>query len=254
MNQTLTAKQEAFANAIADPQSKGPLKAYRSVYDAEKMSDAAVSVAASRLLANARIALRVAEIRNANAKTLQLDGLGVLREWVTIATADPAELVKTRVFCCRHCYGEGGAYQWKNEDEYARAVAEVIDFNSVWTERKFQKAMPSCEGGFGFDHMAPPNAECVSCRGAGVTVDIITDTHALSPAGRKLYAGIKRTKDGLQVLMRDQDGALAALAKYFGVTPETHRMTGPNGGPVQVINADMPAAEAAKLYQACVGG
>ena len=57
----LTAKQEAFAVEVA--KGSNATAAYRKAYDAEEMSDAAINVAASRLVHHAKVSLRIAELR-----------------------------------------------------------------------------------------------------------------------------------------------------------------------------------------------
>jgi phage terminase small subunit len=58
----LTAKQEAFAQAIAD--GLGQADAYRFAYDAENMKDETVYPNASRLMNNSKVAARVAELKS----------------------------------------------------------------------------------------------------------------------------------------------------------------------------------------------
>lgn len=62
---SLTAKQEAFAQAVADGMSQSD--AYRSAYKAEKMAASSVHVNASKLLADTKVAQRVAELKAALA-------------------------------------------------------------------------------------------------------------------------------------------------------------------------------------------
>lgn len=62
---TLTAKQEAFAQGIADGLDQA--SAYRAAYDVENMADPAIYVEASRLMDNPKVALRVKELKDALA-------------------------------------------------------------------------------------------------------------------------------------------------------------------------------------------
>ena len=57
----LTAKQEAFAQAIAD--GLGQADAYRMAYDAEGMKDSTVHPKASRMLSEGKIRARVDELK-----------------------------------------------------------------------------------------------------------------------------------------------------------------------------------------------
>jgi phage terminase small subunit len=84
------------------------------------------------------------------------------------------------------------------------------------------------------DGRLPPNPDCTSCRGKGVSYVTITDTRTLSGAARRLYAGAVQTKDGIKVLMRDQDAALANLSRYLGMVVERKELSGPGGGPVPI--------------------
>ena len=62
MSQTkLTAKQEAFAQAIAD--GLGQAAAYRAAYDTKNMKDDSIYPLASKLVSNTKIAARVGELK-----------------------------------------------------------------------------------------------------------------------------------------------------------------------------------------------
>jgi hypothetical protein len=58
----LTAKQEAFAQAIADGMGQGD--AYRMAYDAEGMKDSTIYPKASRMLSEGKIRARVDELKS----------------------------------------------------------------------------------------------------------------------------------------------------------------------------------------------
>ena len=60
---TLTAKQESFALAIVNGKSQAD--AYREAYDTSNYKDNAIHVNASKLVSNANVALRIAELRKA---------------------------------------------------------------------------------------------------------------------------------------------------------------------------------------------
>jgi hypothetical protein len=59
----LTAKQEAFCQAIANGMTQAD--AYRSAYSADKTSDKVVYVKASEMMADGKISVRVAELKAA---------------------------------------------------------------------------------------------------------------------------------------------------------------------------------------------
>ena len=62
----LTGKQEKFCQCVADGMTQAD--AYRTAYNAEKMKPESVQVKASVLMADGKIALRVAELRDALAE------------------------------------------------------------------------------------------------------------------------------------------------------------------------------------------
>lgn len=149
----------------------------------------------------------------------------ILREWARIAFADPNELVSSHRWNCRHCYGTEHGYQWRDAREYAEACQAVIAAH----EQRQLKApsndllpppvLPSLAGGFGFEPELTPHAKCPKCDGRGVLRVLIHDSTKVSESAARLYAGVKQTKDGYQVLLRDQDAALVNLAKALNVYP-----------------------------------
>jgi len=150
----------------------------------------------------------------------------VLRQWKMIAEADPNELIKSQRVNCRHCWGIGFQYQWTSA-EYFREAARA---------QAAKKEPPDCMGGFGFRRLQRPNPECDECNGAGEEFISIADTDKLTGPARRLYAGVKQGKFGIEVIMRDQDGALANISKYLGMIIEKKELTGPNGGPMGITH------------------
>lgn len=139
----------------------------------------------SRLLSNAMVAKAIQEGQGARAAALKLEAEDVLREWVTIATADPAELTQWRQGSCKRC--------WFDKD--GNLLPEFED-----------KTL-----------LSDPNPECRWCRGEGWGRVFLRDSRQLSPQARKLFAGVKQTKDGVEVKMRDQDAALVNIARHLGM-------------------------------------
>lgn len=182
------------------------------------------------LLKVPEIQARIEERKEELATIAEVDAAWVLRQWKQIATADPNELTQLRRVNCRHCNGFDHQYQW-TEGEYARAVDIAVERD---------KPAPDGMGGFGFDINAEPNPDCPECGGLGQELIHIADTRKLKGSARRLYAGVKRTKDGLQILTRDQDAALANISRYLGMLVDRKEISGPNGGPVPLahITAD----------------
>lgn len=202
-------------------------------------------VTAARLLSDARIQALIVEQMARVSQEAKIEAADILREWLDVATADPAKLSHVRQVNCRHCWGVGHEYQWK-----AREYAEACDRAMKAYEAALAKhskgpaptlEMPDCSGGFGFSRIAEPNPACPECEGEGVEDVIIADLASLSGPERKLFAGIKRTRNGVEVVMRDQDKARDNLAKYLGMLVERKELTGPDGKPL------IPAAPPVEL-------
>lgn len=170
---------------------------------------------ASALLKRPHIKAAVTEhLENCRIKS-EITVEAILRRWWEIANADVNELVEMRRECCRHCWGLGHQYQW-TEAEYSRAVDHSVEAG---------KPAPDGMGGFGYDANREPNRHCPECQGNGWERAHIHDTRKLSPAARRLYAGIQKTKDGFKLLTRDQDAALTNLARYFQMFEEKPKST-----------------------------
>lgn len=126
------------------------------------------------------------------------------------ATANPNELIQYRKVNCRYCWGQDHYYQW-TAGEYHRALTGA---------KANKKPKPDCDGGFGFDKTRPPHPDCPECKGEGTGDVFIADTSKLSGSALLLYAGVKITRDGLQVLMHDQQNALIKVGQHLGMFVE----------------------------------
>jgi phage terminase small subunit len=147
----------------------------------------------------------------------------VLMRWWEIATADPNELISHRRVCCRNCFGKDHGYQWIDEAEWLAAVR----FAKLGAGDKFKaEDAPSNEGGYGFDATIRPHPKCPICKGEGHGQVFATDTRDVSGPARALYAGVKQTKDGMEIKMRDQDAALANVARHLGMFNDKLKLQG----------------------------
>lgn len=228
----------------------GTQAAIRAGYTA---NEDAAGVTAARLLADARIqALIETQIAKVSQECL-VEAADVLREWVALATADPSKIMHVRRINCRYCHGVGHQYQWN-----AREYAEACDRAQQPAKRgEDPEPFPDCGGGFGYRHNAEPHPACPECNGEGHEDIFFADTESLTGSERKLIAGIKRTKDGLEIKMRDQDAALQNIAKYLGLLVERKELTGKDGRPLipEAPPADLPTdpAQLGALYSQIVG-
>ena len=251
----LTAKQEAFARARADPACRSDSDAYRKAYNAEKMTLASINRAAADLVINPKVTTRIKELLREQTRELYVDAEFVLREWVTIALADPTELMETRHDACRYCWGEGHAYQWRDEAEYCEAVAAVLDCNNAKAQRKGsapEEPLPMFDGGVGFKKSRGPHPDCPKCEGVGELFVYLADMRKVSPAGRKLFAGVKQTANGIEIKTRDQTAALESIARHLGMYTENLRLIIPGGSLDHTVTHALDESAAARVYQTAI--
>jgi len=62
-----------------------------------------------------------------------------------------------------------------------------------------------------------PDTSCLACRGEGVGRGYVADTRLLTGSARKLYAGVKITKEGIEVKMHDKAAALVNVGRHLGM-------------------------------------
>jgi class 3 adenylate cyclase len=154
-------------------------RAYRVAFPDVKTATAATE--GWKLLRNPKVRAKVDRIFDETLAKLGTSREKVLGRMVAIAMADPNELMELRLGACECCWG--GTIENKRP--------------AFWT--------------------ADPDPDCTACAGEGMPREHFHDTRTLSPTARALYAGVKRTKDGLQVLTHSQDAAREALMKHFGL-------------------------------------
>lgn len=181
---------------------------------------------ASRLLAREDVQELVRQKMAAVEKRAEVKAADVLQQAMGIVMADVNDLVEFRRRCCRHCYGIDYGYQ--------RTIAEM---NAA--RRQYEKNRRACKnqeqldalgdfdelGGIGYDARKPPVSECTTCWGDGVGDALFKATADLPPAARALYAGVKQTKDGFQMLTVDKNAAMDKLFRHFGLYEKDNKQT-----------------------------
>lgn len=182
-------------------------------------------VQASKLLAREDIQALIEQKMATIEHNTGINAERVLAETWGIATADVNDLVEFRRSCCRHCYGIDYGYQ-RTVQEMSRALREynlkktqaiAKDPNVAATYEDFDE-----QGGTGYDARKAPAPDCTNCWGDGVGTAHFKDTRTLPPEARALYAGVKQTKDGYQMLTIDKMGALEKLFKHLGLYKVDH--------------------------------
>lgn len=170
----------------------------------------------SRLLSNVMVKQAVDSIMNDRIEQGIFDGDMVISRWVEISQANPNSLTQYRRVNCRYCWGEGHRYQF--------TPAEMEDAKQVLADANTKRALDELpelawdnKGGLGFVGNRDPHPECPECWGEGVGRPFFTDTRKLGRDSLPLYAGVKQTKDGLEIQMHNQTDALDKLARHFGL-------------------------------------
>jgi phage terminase small subunit len=161
------------------------------------------------------IAAAIAERMRARAQRTEITQDMVLQRWWQIATADPRRLIEYRRCGCRYCYGKDHKYQWVDEAEFIRAYNEAVSYQEANPDENHD--IPDNEGGYGFNPTFTPHAECPKCFGRGHGEAYAHDTRNIDDQSAVLYAGVKVTKEGLEVKMHDQAAALENVAKHLGM-------------------------------------
>ena len=163
---------------------------------------------ANRVLRNPIVQAEVARRQAIEDEKRGITAEEVVREITLLAKADPRDIFNVYRGACRYCHGVGHLYQ--------RTPRE---FRDAWA--KHTKDHPEDVAGLGFDHLggvgfnrtARPHTGCPECFGEGETYEVIKDSREWTTGAARLFSGLHRTKDGLKISMRSQDGALKLAAQ-----------------------------------------
>lgn len=200
---------------------------------------------------NVRVKREMERLREAASANTGFAVADALEGFLAVWRADPNEVVRVRVGNCRYCNGHHHAYQW-TEREYVEAVRECEANRKAWkndADRYERFPDPDATGGFGFESFQPPHPDCPECGGEGVPRVVARDTlEANSP----LYAGVKMTKYGPEVLLHDRMAALEKAARIVGAFEDRIRIKTEGHTNAMHVNFDTNdpnvAAAAYKLF------
>lgn len=233
----LTKQQQAFVDAyLCDPELNATDCVRKAGYKTKYPDKVAF-----QLLGNPRVRAAIDEAMEKRAKRTEITADMVLQRWWAIANANPNELIYHRRVCCRYCFGREHEYQWIDEAEYVSAVKVA---EAIAKEKDHPPEYPSNWGGYGFDPTIRPHPKCPKCHGEGHGDVQAADTRDLGEQAKMLYAGVKVTKDGFEIKMRDQDKALENVARHLGMFKDKVEVSGNDGGPLQVLfNIPRPPAK-----------
>jgi len=256
----LSPKREAFCQAML--KTNNQTEAYRKVYDCKNSKPKTVHEMACGLMKDPKVSARLAELRGRVVERAEINAAELVKQIAEIATADPNELTQHRRVNCRYCNGIDHQYQWRHKGEFAKAVddweiardAHEDRMKKATKKTEFKRPCPTDDGGYGYRASADLDPGCPVCEGEGVADLFLADTRKLSPAGKRLFAGVKQTKNGIEIMMHSQDAARRMLGENFGIFKTVVDNNMNHKGAVQTIATEVKdPIEAAKLYQKMMG-
>lgn len=164
----------------------------------------------------AQIALERDELQRRTGVTTE----ELVRELVSIVRADPRDLVEYFVGACRYCHGLDHRYH-RTQAEYDRDLSAFENTGQLPRRLRFNRDEGEvqdwdAEGGSGYDRNRDPHENCPECGGRGVGHTILKDTRLLSVDAARLYAGVRESKDGIEVRMHSKDAAIDKLMRVLG--------------------------------------
>ncbi len=171
------------------------------------------AVRASIWLKDPRVKALIVEKTKALVEKFELTQADVLRDVFNVVKADARDLSEYRIGCCRYCHGIEFRYQMTPQ-EYRNRLAAYMERHA--TKDPCGLAFPM-EGGVGYDKRKKPHKDCPECFGEGEGREVFKDSRSLSESARTLYSGVKRTKNGIEIMTRSKDKAVEMAARHTGV-------------------------------------
>jgi phage terminase small subunit len=165
----------------------------------------------------------------------------VLQRWLQVLRADPRELVEHWRVPCRNCWGSDHGHQYTDVElrrELQQHLAKQLKLPEAkrvafddsggggytinkmpmrgpdWIAFVQENARVSGVPLFGFE--ANSDHSCPHCFGHGLPHTIVHDTRYLSPDAALLFQGIKHTRDGPDILIRDRGETEQLVARHMG--------------------------------------
>lgn len=262
MKRKLTNRQENFA--VAYVKTDKATESYRQFYSTENMKPETVHNRAYALTQHSGVAARVESLRKKVSEKLDVTVQDIVAEWQRIAFGDPRELVTHRRVCCRHCFGRDHQYQWRDEMEFADALADALEKTASydkleprWRQGRKRPKMPDDSGGYNYNPTITPHPLCTRCFGEGRGEVLVADISKVTSSAKTLYIGAEQTRHGIKISIRDKDRALENLAKFNGMfkdklsTPPAGSGAVPDGATSR-IGTD--PVEASRTYQQIMSG
>lgn len=154
------------------------------------------------------------------AERVKITADEVLSDLTAVFRADPADIAEVWRCCCRYCWGVGHAYQFKTHREMEEARRRhALDMMKMRRARVPKAAQPPFDdsGGVGFNPRREPNPECPECFGDGHEYVRLRDTRTLVGDAKRLFDGVKQTKEGVETKVRDRTRVAELIGRHLGM-------------------------------------
>ena len=190
----------------------------------------------ARLLAHASVRKAIDVGMADRLVRTEIDQDRIVRELLNVVLADANELVEFRRTCCRHCWGIGFGWQRTEVEMESDRRQHALDQAAAARDKDAKPIGPfDPAGGIGYDARRPPHPECPNCFSEGIGGTFVKDTRLLSPGARALYAGVKQTKDGLEIKMHDKQGFMQLLMRHAGMLNDKVKLQGDAENPLTTL-------------------
>ena len=201
---------------------RNAMAAYMRAYQCPRQT---ANVNATRLMSDPRVkaAIKAAEVDM--AERFGMTSEDIVKELRAVVVADPRDLIEYRRGACRYCYGVGFLYH-RTPAEYRRDLAEYLKAESLKKEGQARDTIGlkfDPQGGVGFNSTRDPHPDCPECFGLGVGYTHAKDSRKVPKAAARLYAGVKETKDGLEIRMRSPDKSLELMMRNLGMLADKEK-------------------------------
>ncbi|MFO3739630.1 terminase small subunit [Raoultella ornithinolytica] len=210
-----TVQKEKCAEELVEAKLSPKIKRFIAEYLKDNNATAAAERAGysdpnygRQLLTNPNVAQAIAQQQKASIARTLGSADEVLEQMWRLATFDANQISQHRRGCCRHCWGFGHQYQWRDAVEYEEKRIEAVERN---------KREPMDDGGYGYNHTLEPNPDCPRCNGEGVSRVVLQDSTKLDDAAALAYSGVKVGKAGIEITSISRERMFEAVAKRLGL-------------------------------------
>ncbi|MFP3799451.1 terminase small subunit [Paraburkholderia sp. SIMBA_027] len=172
------------------------------------------------LMQRPAVCAEINRLMDERAARIKVTADEVLDEIVAVMRADASDIAEVWRCCCRYCWGAGHAFQFKTQRELEEARRKhAVDLKRARAAKIPKAAQPVFDesGGTGFNANREPNPECPECSGDGIERVRLRDTRTLVGDAKRLFDGVKQTKEGVETKVRDRTKHAELAGRHLGL-------------------------------------